>query len=50
MSHKGRSITHQTTANALISCAETWPAKTQHGSVGLSLQLVFVATDASLEP
>jgi len=24
--------------NALISCAETWPGKSVHGSVGLSLQ------------
>ncbi len=50
MSHKGRSITHQTTAKTLISCAETWPAKTVHGSVGLSLQLVLAASDPSLQP
>jgi hypothetical protein len=36
--------------NCLISCAETWPAKTVHGSVGLSLQLVVPASDPSLEP
>jgi len=44
---RGKSMTHQTTFNSLISCAETWPAKTQHGSVALSLQTVFPASDPS---
>ncbi len=43
-------MAYQTTAKALISCAETWPAKTVHGSVGLSIQLAFAASDPSLQP
>ena len=37
-------------ANPLISCAETWPAKTVHGSVGLSLQLVHLTGASSKQP
>jgi hypothetical protein len=42
----GKSITHQTAANRLISCAETWPGKTVRGSVAVSHQTVKAA-DAS---
>jgi hypothetical protein len=38
------------TANSLNSCAETWPAKSVHGSVAVSLQTVFTASDASKQP
>jgi hypothetical protein len=46
----GKSITHQTAPNALISCAETWPGKTVHGSVAVSHQVVTKTSDASKQP
>ena len=46
----GMSMPYQTTPNPLISCAETWPGKTQHGSVGLSLQTAVVASDPNKQP
>jgi hypothetical protein len=46
----GPARTYTQARNALISCAETWPAKTVRGSVGLSLQTAFPASDPSLQP
>ena len=46
----GKSIAYQSARKALISCAETWPGKSLHGSVGLSLQSVKAAADASQKP
>ena len=37
------------TANCLISRAETWPGKSVHGSVGLSLE-VFTALESNEQP
>jgi hypothetical protein len=46
----GVSMAYQTASNCLISCAETWPAKSVHGSVGLSLQTPFPASDPKKQP
>jgi hypothetical protein len=43
----GRSRQLPTVPNALISCAETWPGKTVHGSVAVSHQTATKAPDAS---
>lgn len=41
---------YQTAESSLISCAETWPGKTVHGSVAVSLQTVSKPSDASKQP
>ncbi len=43
-------MTYQLTPNPLISCAETWPGKTLHGSVGTSLGTPSPALDSKKQP
>jgi hypothetical protein len=46
----GKPSNRHTAPNALISCAETWPGKTVHGSVAVSHQTAGKASDASKQP